>query len=78
MATSSQLDVSAKRAEKWNQKAVDRSFEIGDLVWVRKPGQDLKLRESWEGPGKVLARNRPLSYRVETDKRVFSTVHISN
>ena len=76
MATSSQLDVSAKRAKKWNQKAVDRSFEIGDLVWVRKPGLDLKLRESREGPGKVLARNSPLSYRVETDKRVFSTVHI--
>ena len=75
-ATSSQIEVSAKRAGKWNQKAVDRSFQIGDLVWIRRPGLDQKLRESGEGPGKVLARNSPNSYRIETDKRVIPTVHI--
>ena len=43
---------------------------------IRKHGLDLKLRKSWEGPGKVLAKNSPLSYTVETDKCVFQTVHI--
>ena len=75
-ATSNQIEASAKRASKWNLKAVDRAFEVGDLVWIRKPGLDLKLRESWEGPGKVIGVNSPLSYKIETDKRVIPTVHI--
>ena len=75
-ATNTKLEVSAKREETWNRKAKDRSFEVGDLVLIRKPGLNLKLRESWEGPGKVLAKNSPLSYKVETDKCVFQTVHI--
>ena len=70
------MKVSAKRAESWNKRARDRSFEVGDLVLIRKPGLDLKLRESWEGPGKVLAKNSPVSYKIETEKRVFPTVHV--
>ena len=70
------MEVSSKTAQNWNKKARDRSFQVGDLVLVRKPGLDTKLRESWEGPGKILAKNSPMSYKVETDKRVLNTVNI--
>ena len=68
--------MSQKRADKWNVRAKDRTFQVGDKVLIRKPGLDAKLRESWEGPGVVIAVNSPMSYRVETDKRVLNTVHI--
>ena len=45
IATSNKLEVSAKRRENWNKRARDRSFEVGDLVLIRKPGLDVKLRE---------------------------------
>ena len=76
VATSKQLEVIAKRKDVWDKKARPRSFCEGDLVWVRKPELDMKLRESWEGPGKVLKVNSPMSYRVETNKRVIPTIHI--
>ena len=76
VATSKQLEVVAKRKDKWDKKARPRSFCVGDEVWVRKPSLDMKLRESWEGSGKVVKVNSPMSYRVETEKRVIPTVHI--
>ena len=76
IATSNQVESSAKKAAKWNLKAVEREFQVGDLVWIRKPGLDLKLRESWDGPGRVIGINSPLSYKIEMDKRVITTVHI--
>ena len=76
MATSSKLEVSQKRADVWNTRARDRSFSVGDKVLIRKPGLDTKLRDSWEGPGVVLAVNSPVSYKIQTEKRVLNTVHI--
>ena len=60
----------------WNRKAKERVFKVGDKVLIRKPGLDTKLRESWEGPGVVLTVNSPLSYKIQTDKGVMSTVNI--
>ena len=76
VATSSKVEASHNRARVWNRKARERKFRVGDKVLIRKPGLDTKLRESWEGPGTVLAVNSPLSYKIQTDKRVMGTVNI--
>ena len=47
-ATNVKIEVAKKRADKWNERTKDRSFEIGDKVLIRKPGLDTKLRETWE------------------------------
>ena len=76
IATSNLVQASAKRTETWNKRAVSRSFNVGDSVWVRRPGLDLKLRESWVGPGKVVACNSPVSYKIQLEDRLIPTVHI--
>ena len=76
IATSNMVQVSAKRAEAWNRRAVDRQFSVGDSVWVRRPGLDLKLRESWVGPGTVTKKNSAVSYSVQTEERLIPTVHV--
>ena len=76
VTTSNLAQASAKRAEAWNKEAVDRSFSVGESVWVQRPGLDLKLRESWVGPGTVVKKNSEVSYSVQTDERLIPTVHI--
>ena len=75
-AVHNKVGVSSKRAETWNKKAKERSFEPGDLFLIRKPGLDTKLRQSWEGPGTILAKNSPLYYKVDTGSRILKSVHI--
>ena len=70
------LNISQKRKHKWDLKAVNRSFEIDDEVLVRKPGLNSKLSESWEGPYRVIAKNSPLSYKIDTGDRRLNSVHI--
>ena len=43
---------------------------------MRKPGLDLKLRESWIGPCKIAKKNSAVSYSVQTEDRLIPTVHI--
>ena len=43
---------------------------------VRKPGLNLKLSESWEGPFVVCKKNSPLSYSVDTGDRKLGSVHV--
>ena len=76
VATSNLVQASAKRADTWNKRAVDRQFSVGDSVWVGKPGLDLKLRESWIGPCKIAKKNSAVSYSVQTEDRLIPTVHI--
>ena len=64
------------RASKYNLRAKERSFAVGDRVWVRRPGLDHKLRESWVGPGTILKINSPTSFRVQTPDRAIPTVAI--
>ena len=70
------MTTSNKRKKKWDVKAKDRLFTVGDQVLIRRPGLDAKLRESWEGPGVILAVNSPVSYKVQTDKRTMKTVNV--
>ena len=75
-ATVQLIENSRNRAERYNLKARDRTFTVGDRVWVRRPGLDHKLRESWVGPGTILKVNSPTSFRVQTPERTIPTVAI--
>ena len=75
-ATISLIENSRARAVAYNKKARDRKLVVGDRVWVRRPGLDHKLRESWVGPGTILKENSPISFRVQTPDRIIPTVNI--
>ena len=75
-ATCALIDNSNKRAIEYNKKTSDRSFSVGDHVWIRRPGLDHKLRESWVGPGKIVKQNSPVSFTVQTQERLIPTVNI--
>ena len=75
-ATVTPIENSRARAQAYNKKAKDRQFTVGDSVWVRRPGLDHKLRESWVGPGTILKQNSPVSFRVQTPERTLATVNV--
>ena len=75
-ATSNLLTASIKRSEAWDSRAVDRHFEVGDKVWMRKPALDHKVQESWMGPCTVVKKNSPVSYSIQTAQRLIPTVHV--
>ena len=68
-------DVSKQRKLLWDTKAKAREFSKGEEVLMRKPGINMKLAESWEGPHTV-KRNSPLSYQIDTGDRVIPSVHV--
>ena len=76
VATGTLIENSSKRATDFNRKARDRTFTVGDNVWIRRPGLDQKLRESWVGPGKIVKQNSPVSYKVQTEERLIPTVNV--
>jgi len=64
------------RKKEWDWRAKERVLEVGEEVLMRRPGLNLKLEESWEGPYKITKRNSPLSYAVDNGSRVIQSVHI--
>jgi len=66
-----------KRKRVWDLKAKVREFKEGDDVLMRKAGMNGKLETSWEGPYKIVAKNTPLSYKVNLGDRVVPSAHIS-
>ena len=75
-STCALIENSRKRAIEYNKKACERTFSVGDQVWIRRPGLDHKLRESWVGPGKIVKQNSPVSFKVQTEERMIPTVNI--
>jgi len=70
------VEKGAKRKEKWDLKAKEREFVVGEEVLLRKPGMNFKLEETWDGPFKIAKRNSPLSYSVDTGSRKLQSVHV--
>ena len=64
-----------ERKAKWDKRAKERPFEVGDLVLVRKPGICAKLEETWDGPFKIIKVNSPLSYAVDFGHRKSPSIH---
>ena len=72
----SKTETAGKRKQTWDKTARQREFEVGDEVLVRKPGLNLKLSESWEGPFVVSHKYSPLSYTVDMGDRKLGSVHV--
>ena len=75
-ATVTKQNVSKQRKEVWDAKVKEREFVKSEQVLMRKPGINMKLAESWEGPYTVVKRNSPLSYKIDTGDRVIPSVHV--
>ena len=71
------VSVAAKRKSKWDCKAKERTFRVGDRVLIHKPGMSLKLEETWEGPFVISRVNSPLSYGVDLGDRKVPSMHVS-
>ena len=67
--------LSKRRRSVWDEKSKEREFVVGEEVLVRKPGINMKLCKSCEGPFKVI-KNSPLSYGVDTGDRKLPSVHV--
>jgi len=65
------------RKNKWDGKAKERGFSVGEEILMRKPGLCGKLETSWEGPYVILRENSPLTYAVDIGDRTIPSVHIS-
>ena len=70
------IQVVDKRKKTWDGKASNREFQIGEEVIVRKPGMNLKLAETWEGPFNITKKNSHFSYAIGTGDRKIPSVHI--
>jgi len=70
-------EMGENRKNKWDAKAKERCFKIGEEVLMRKPGLCGKLETSWEGPFTITRKNSPLSYAVDVGDRTIPSVHIS-
>ena len=55
----------AKMKQVFDRSARDKTFEVGDLVLVRKPGLRGKFGDSWDGPYEVLERISALNYKIK-------------
>ena len=49
----------------YDRSARVKSFEVGEMVLVRKPGLQCKLGDFWEGPYQIEGRVSPVTYRIQ-------------
>ena len=68
--------VSEERKSKWDEKAKERSFDVGDKVLYRTPGLDTQLSESWVGSFEIVKSVGLLSYQFDVGSGKLKTAHI--
>ena len=56
----------AKMKSMFDKSAKEKTFAVGDLVLVRKPGLKKKLGDSWDGPYEITEKISPLNYKIQT------------
>ena len=74
-AAAKTAETALDRKTKWDKKAKERPFEVGDSVLVRKPGMCTKLEETWEGSFKIIKVNSPISCAVDFGYRKSPSIH---
>jgi len=65
-----------KRKVGLDKRAQERSFEKGDQVLYRMPGDGLKLQESWKGPYLVVKPLGPGTYKIDMGTRKTKVAHV--
>ena len=68
--------VSEGRKSKWDEKAMERSFDVGDKVFCRTPDLDTQLSESWVGPFEIVKSVGLLSYQFDVGSWKLKTANI--
>ena len=68
--------VSEERKSKWDEKAMERSFDVGDKFLYRTPSLDTQLSESWVGPFEIVKSLGPLSYQFDVGSGKLKTALI--
>ena len=64
IAYNKQVLTARKRKDTYDNKAVERTFEKGDLVLARTPLLLGKLEEAWTGPRTVVKKSGPVMYKL--------------
>lgn len=64
------LQIASDRMKtRYDTKAAEGGYEVGDLVWLfnpqRRRGLSPKLQKNWEGPYKVVKRINDVVYRIQ-------------
>ena len=67
----------AKMKQVFDKSAKEKSFNVGDLVLIRKPGLKGKLGDSWDGPYQILEKISPLNYKIQTPGRRSKVLHVN-
>lgn len=79
LATSTEEDAKSSMKRWYDQKARNRSFEVGDLVLVLLPSSSNKLLAKWQGPFPITEKLSETTFRVrmEESSRPNRTYHIN-
>lgn len=64
LASSREKAAKEKMKKAYDQKAKQRSFEVGSMVLMRVPGLTGKLEDSWEGPYEVVDKVSQVNYQL--------------
>ena len=74
----------AKMKERFDDRAQDVPYQVGDSVWIYIPalqqGLSRKLSKFWAGPFLLVEQTGPVNFKVrnlENNKLVTSTVHVN-
>ena len=72
-----------KRKQYFDQKAKNRTFDVGERVWLFTPqkrkGKCTKLLHFWHGPFRIVEKTSPVNYRLTScdERRRTFVVHVS-
>ena len=74
----------AKMKERYNERAQDVEYQVGDCVWIYIPkfqtGLSRKLLKLWCGPYLLVERTGPVNFRVrnlENNKLLSTPIHVN-
>ena len=66
---------------RYDLKANERHFGVGDRVWLYNPrrskGVSPKLQKDWEGPYTVITKINDVVYRIQKGPRLKKIVHLN-
>ena len=67
------------RKRDYDLKAHERSYEVGDKVYILKttvrPGKGRKLRSPWKGPAVIIRKITPYLYQVVHNRTTYVVNH---
>ena len=69
---------SRNRKKYFDNKAKERTLDVGDLVLCRLPGMTPKLQEAWHGPYEVKEKLNKVNYSVKLETGRCKVLHINN